>query len=474
MNSQTARRPNKPKSTRPTRSRRYTKQTAHVEARRDGKPLIFGWGGHLSRTEKTHLQRRSIWVLASLVALAIIGTIAYAWINLNILIPNHTITSVNGEAIHLGDYRKMAALQAQLHVNKIGSLTTQSDTLSKQSSDLQKTIDATNKQIDDLNKQIAGLKADESAKRADLEKQLNDAKTKVQDTQKQKDALDAKNNDITANQIPNEQQLYTQSQVANDSADWLQQDVLIRQWESKQNNAVRAQVEPSSSAIEQALKDFKNAIPKTDGDKYQKFLDKDRVSDQDIRAMLGVQVRRANMQKYLASLDKSPSYQVQARGLTLDTKDNAQKALDRLKKGEDFAKVAKEMSKDTNTNTKGGDFGWMAPGQYALDYTQKVGGAVDNWLFDPARKVNELSPIISDAGSFHIVQVTGIEQSKEVDSKKLQDLQTSALELWIVKEKARLGSKITAVDLDTILDSSNIPSDVPSSPPSQQNPTLGG
>ncbi len=52
MKSQTVRRPENKRSARSTKSRRYNKQTAHVEARRDGKPLIFGWGGHLSHNEK--------------------------------------------------------------------------------------------------------------------------------------------------------------------------------------------------------------------------------------------------------------------------------------------------------------------------------------------------------------------------------------------------------------------------------------
>lgn len=69
MTSQTARRPNSPRPTRSAKARKYTKQTAHVEARRDGKPLIFGWGGHLSRTEKTRLQRRIIWAMTALIGL---------------------------------------------------------------------------------------------------------------------------------------------------------------------------------------------------------------------------------------------------------------------------------------------------------------------------------------------------------------------------------------------------------------------
>ncbi|HYT29073.1 MAG TPA: hypothetical protein VEL72_08640, partial [Ktedonobacteraceae bacterium] len=55
------RRPNQ-RSTRSTKVKRYAKQTARgVEAKRDGKPLIFGWGKHLSHSEKIKVQRRATW-----------------------------------------------------------------------------------------------------------------------------------------------------------------------------------------------------------------------------------------------------------------------------------------------------------------------------------------------------------------------------------------------------------------------------
>src|SRR4051812_46129481 len=104
------------KSSNKTRSteQRYNKQTAHVEARRDGKPLIFGWGKHLSHTDKIRLQRRSIWMLAVLVV-ALLGTVIVgAWININIIVPGLAITTVNGHPIPQSQYRLMVAVKTQL------------------------------------------------------------------------------------------------------------------------------------------------------------------------------------------------------------------------------------------------------------------------------------------------------------------------------------------------------------------------
>ncbi len=100
-------------------AKRYYKQTAHVEARRDGKPLVFGWGKHLSHTEKVRIQRRATWGLAALVILLLAAVITGTWINLNIVIPGQPITTVNGHAIPQSVYRQMVAVKTQLELNKL-------------------------------------------------------------------------------------------------------------------------------------------------------------------------------------------------------------------------------------------------------------------------------------------------------------------------------------------------------------------
>ncbi len=72
MKSQTerpVRRPGNQQSAGSNKSKKYHKQTARVEARRDGKPLIFGWGNHLSHNEKVKIQRRATWTIAGLIGL---------------------------------------------------------------------------------------------------------------------------------------------------------------------------------------------------------------------------------------------------------------------------------------------------------------------------------------------------------------------------------------------------------------------
>ncbi|GER87509.1 hypothetical protein KDW_16710 [Dictyobacter vulcani] len=144
MNNQTARRTEKQQPARSAQTKNYTRQTAHVEARRDGQPLIFGWGGHLTRTQKTQLQRLGIWSFIGLIILLVIAVFVGYWINLNVIIPNQPIASVDGKSIPQSDYHKLVALQGQISENQIkgkNGLRAQADTAHTQSTNQQKTVD---------------------------------------------------------------------------------------------------------------------------------------------------------------------------------------------------------------------------------------------------------------------------------------------------------------------------------------------
>jgi len=225
-------------------------------------------------------------------------------------------------------------------------------------------------------------------------------------------------------------------------------------------------VNPSAQAISQAMAAFKANIPKTSS--YSAFLSKDRVSDDDMQAMMAITLRRDNMQAYLASQVVSPTYQVQARMITLDTQQKATTILNELKHGGDFAKLAKASSVDNQTATKGGSLGWLARGQYVQNYTA---ANVEMWLFDPARKVNELSPIIKENGTFRIVQLMAIDHARALDAATLQSLKGSALTNWLTEQQTLPGTVITPVDQNKLLDAMNMPPDLPAGAPSNGSPS---
>ncbi len=76
--------------------------------------------------------------------------------------------------------------------------------------------------------------------------------------------------------------------------------------------------------------------------------------------------------------------------------------------------------------------------------------------------------MLSENGSFHIIQVLGIDPSRTVDDATLKGLKDNALNNWLVAKKAN--ATITPVDQNMITDTSIMPPGLPASAPSQSVP----
>lgn len=458
-------------------SKRYLKQTAHVEARRDGKPLVFGWGKHLSRAEKDRLQRRGIWGIAALVVLILAAVIVGAWINLNIIVPGLTIASVNGHNIPQSQYRAMVAVKTQLELNKLygpNGLTAQLTNLQTQDAAVNNTITQTNTQITNLQKQISKLPAGPSAQRTDLTNQLTAAQKTLATNQTKHQTLQSQINTLTSATIPAEKTNFTQSQVGNDSTAWLQDDEVLREWLTTQSAAVQAKINPTASQVNRDFNSLKANMPKNSG--YNTFLGQMGISDDTIRAMLTIVDRRNNAQNYFAPMIASPSYQVLARQIVLPTQQKANQILQDLQKGQDFGKLAGANSQDTNTKTKGGDLGWMTRYQY-IDTSVGINGpsVVDNWMFDPARKLNEISPVLFGNGTYYIVQIMNIDPSRTVSANVITALKNNALVYWLQDREALPGQHIAPGDQNMMFDANNLPPNniLPQAAPSSSNGQSG-
>lgn len=475
MNSQTTRRPEQKRPARSSTSglKSYRKQTAHVSMRRDGKPLIFGWGGHLSHYEKNQLQRRATFALVALIGLVILAVIVGFFVNINIITPNLPITNVNGQSIPQIQYRKMVAVQTQFALNQLygpnGYSAIQAE-LSKQTTTQQTAVTTAQKKVTDLTGQIKATT--DATKKADLTKQLTAAQTDLKNQQQKLAGLSQESQTLTSSTIPYAQQNFTQSQIGNESATWLQDDVLISQWAAKQSGSIQAKINPTDKQVNDTLNTFKKNLPKvgSHATTYDKYLSKDGISNDDVVAMMTITQRRVNAQNYLATQVVSPTRQIHARSMTIATQADANTVLQKLKSGGDFAALAKSKSVDNSTNTKGGDLGWIARGQYLQTDQSAI---VEDWLFDSARHVNELSPVIKENGAFRIVQVLGIDPSRVVDANTLSTLKSNALQNWLTIQRAQPGVNISDIDQNKLLDPGNLPSDLPAGAPSEESGASG-
>lgn len=380
----------------------YRRQTARAEGRRDGKALIFGWGKHLSRTQKAHVQQLTLYGFFGLVVVSILGVVAFGIVNETVLIPNSTIASVNNVHITQDFYRKTLAYDAQTIWNTIQSEVQQQNGL-----------------------QAALAKGDAKA---------------------------TNENQILTSEIESNEAAYQQAQVTTQAAREIVENQLIVQGAThfEQADHVPASTfEPSSADITKALASFKKAFPTNE--KYADFLSQDSLSEQDVRAAIAIHLRRNKMQTYLASRIVSPAPQIHVRRIETSTAAQAQTVLNQLTKQHgSWSTLAKKDSLDTNSKDKGGDAGWIAKNTYDA--------GLEQWIFAPGRKVNDISPVLKDAtGTFDVVQILGFDKSKAINSTTLSTAKQNALTSWLAGQKVNASNHLTTPIVSMVNASRNLP-----------------
>ncbi len=126
-----------------------------------------------------------------------------------------------------------------------------------------------------------------------------------------------------------------------------------------------------------------------------------------------------------AAKAQKPEEEIHARHILVATLPEAEAVEKRLKAGEDFAKIAKELSKDTGSD--GGDLGWFT--------REKVVPEFSNAAF--TLKVGEISTPVKSEFGWHVIQVLGTRQTQfppfdqikgQVTSYVVQKAQTEFVE----------------------------------------------
>ncbi|MEO7002090.1 MAG: peptidylprolyl isomerase [Ktedonobacterales bacterium] len=416
MSNQTLQRP-KQQRIRPSARRQagragsYRKQTARLEGRRDGKPLVtvgrFRWGQHLTRAQKNRYQHLGAYSFLGVVVLAVIGTLAFGALNENYLIPNQTIVKVNSVNISQDTYRKHFAYKAQVLWNTL------------------------QKEITQQNSLAAAVQAHDPAA--------------------------TQQNQVLTAQIQSDEGNYSQAALSQSAMDDLVENQLIvsgaHQME-QQYHLSASTFEPSDKAVKDAFNTFKANFPHSE--KYSSFLSADKLSDADITNSVKITLRRTMMQTWLAGRLVSPTLQAHLRHIETNTqKDAANVRAALLKAGNNDAawkQIASKSSLDPDTKTLGGDIGWFAPG--AGD------ASIDLWAFASGRKAGDLSqPIKTSSGTWDIVQVIALDPQRVVDASALQAAKDNALAHWLSEQRANTSNTFSTPNAGMMSDNRNLPKD---------------
>ncbi|WP_339170968.1 peptidylprolyl isomerase [Anoxybacillus sp. FSL W8-1294] len=129
---------------------------------------------------------------------------------------------------------------------------------------------------------------------------------------------------------------------------------------------------------------------------------------------------------------------VKASHILVDDEKTAKDIKAKLEKGEDFAKLAKEYSKDTGSAQNGGDLGWFGPGKMVEEFEKAA----------YALKVGEISDPVKTQFGYHIIKVTDKEEKKSFDEMKE--------EIEFEVKKSKLDTSKVQSKLDELMKEANV------------------
>ncbi len=380
------------------RTRRYVRQKASFEGRRDKSPVILNYGRHLPAAQKTRIQQRLYWAFAGTVVALIIGVLVFGVINQNIIQPGQPIESVNGTNISQHSYKVMVAYLAQDNWNQL-----QAD-----------------------QSQLNVLQSDPAKQSANA--------TKISSLQ------------VTISTLTTS---YTQTQIDQLALDRLTEDQLIQAGAARftKSDPNFAAYTVTQKQVNDAFTAFKKAFPP--GETYSQFISKDGISNQDVQNAIKLIVRRTDMDNYMQSLVKTPLPQVHAERIQFDNLAKANTDLAILKKDlSKWAALAKSDSLDVDTRDNSGDLGWFPNLIGSQDQI------IEQWAF--SAKPGQMSGVFKDvSGTYEIVRLLAYDPAHALDPSSISALKSNALSHWLTGRRAL--AKISPQNNDMFNSADNVP-----------------
>src|SRR5271157_4418817 len=110
-----------------------------------------------------------------------------------------------------------------------------------------------------------------------------------------------------------------------------------------------------------------------------------------------------------AAKAEPPQEEIHARHILVPTEDEAKAALARVKAGEDFAKVASELSKDPSAD--GGDLGWFTKDRMVPEFSEQAFKLKEGQVSDP----------VKTQFGWHIIKVEGVRTKSFPPFEQIKD-----------------------------------------------------
>jgi peptidyl-prolyl cis-trans isomerase C len=136
---------------------------------------------------------------------------------------------------------------------------------------------------------------------------------------------------------------------------------------------------------------------------------RDAYFEKTVKASIGEEAARAIYEDKVKEL--KPEEEVQARHILVSSEDSAKKLIDRLEKGEDFAKLAETESGDAGSKTQGGMLGYFGKGQMVPQFEEAAF----------VLKKGEVSKPVQSQFGWHVIKVEDRRQKPPPSFDEVKD-----------------------------------------------------
>jgi len=149
------------------------------------------------------------------------------------------------------------------------------------------------------------------------------------------------------------------------------------------------------------------------------------LSESDYRRLLEGMLYREKLEEVITAQVPTSAEQVRARHILLETREEAEDALARLRAGEDFEELAAELSQDTATKEQGGDLGWFPREQMTATFSEAA------FALQPG----EISDVVETEFGYHIIRVDEREADRELDAAARWQIERKAISDWFAAQR---------------------------------------
>jgi len=161
----------------------------------------------------------------------------------------------------------------------------------------------------------------------------------------------------------------------------------------------------------------------------EKWLDANNLTWEEFREMTRAQLLSEKLFEKVVPPPPETMEQVHARHILLNSEEEANQVLEKLRRGEDFAQLARQFSLDNFTRESGGDLGFFPKGLSALP------PEVEDAAF--SLEPGQISGVIKSYFGYHIIQVLEKDPNHPLSEEMKRAFREQKFREWLEQEKAK-------------------------------------